>query len=138
MTDQCLPIGVDEAQAIGLVDDIVRPDDLDPGGFRGFCDQVGRMAEGLARSPRYGAWLDQKRATREMDERIKPLERHRCDELDEMRKNFWGADSGYHVARSAFVRKKPRAITANASSATAFANGMSAVATGDMAATSAM
>ena len=54
------------------------------------------------------ASLAHKQATRERDERLKPLQDYRLAELAEMKKNFWGADRSYHLARSAFVRKQPR------------------------------
>ena len=108
MTEQCLPISVHEAQAIGLIDDVILHDDLGDSRFGRFRDQITRIAEKLSRSPRYGTWLARKQATREQDERLKPLQRYRLDELQEMKKNFWGEDRSYHLARAAFVRKQPR------------------------------
>jgi putative two-component system hydrogenase maturation factor HypX/HoxX len=99
---------MDEAQAIGLIDDIVLRDDLCDSPFRQFRDQVTRTAEALSSSPLYGTWLRQKQTTRERDERVRPLEDYRRRELEEMQKNFWGADHSYHLARAAFVRKQPR------------------------------
>ncbi|QJD30307.1 hypothetical protein [Methylococcus geothermalis] len=48
------------------------------------------------------------RAQREADEKAKPLEQYRREELAQMRRNFWGDDPSYHLARTAFVRKQPR------------------------------
>jgi putative two-component system hydrogenase maturation factor HypX/HoxX len=108
LTEQCLPIRVHEALAIGLIDDVILQDDLGDGRFARFRDQISRIAERLSRDRQYGTWLAQKRARREQDERIKPLEHYRREELEEMKKNFWGEDRSYHLARAAFVRKQPR------------------------------
>ena len=89
LTEQCLPLSVDEARAIGLIDDIILQDDLGDSPFGRFRDQITRIAEKLSRSPLYGSWLAQKQATREKDERSKPLEHYRLTELEEMKKNFW-------------------------------------------------
>ena len=45
------------------------------------------------------------------DEADKPLAAYRADELARMRRNFYGFDSSYHVARSYFVRKTPPSWT---------------------------
>ena len=55
--------------------------------------------------------LASKKRTREMDESRKPLANYRAEELERMRLNFYGFDSSYHVARSNFVRKMPKART---------------------------
>jgi putative two-component system hydrogenase maturation factor HypX/HoxX len=108
LTEQCLPISVYEAKTIGLIDDIVIQDDLGHGSFERFRGQVVRMAENLAHRGEYAAELARKMARRAADERIKPLEHYRFEELAEMKRNFWGDDSSYHLARTAFVRKQPR------------------------------
>ena len=108
LTERCLPISVHEARAIGLIDDVILQDQPGERGFGGFREQIARLAEGLARSPRYQGWLADKRAVREQDERLKPLEQYRVAELAEMKRNFWGEDRSYHAARAAFVRKQPR------------------------------
>ncbi len=108
LTEQCLPISVHEAKGIGLIDDIVIQDDLGNGSFGRFQDQIIRIAEKLAHSDSFEVLLNEKRASREADEKIKPLEQYRHEELTEMSRNFWGEDRSYHLARSAFVRKQPR------------------------------
>ncbi len=108
LTEQCLPISVHEAKAIGLIDDIVIQDDLGNGAFGRFQDQIVRIAEHLAHGEDFESVLARKRAEREADEKIKPLEAYRLGELAEMNQNFWGDDPSYHLARSAFVRKQPR------------------------------
>jgi putative two-component system hydrogenase maturation factor HypX/HoxX len=108
LTERCLPVGVHEARRVGLIDDVILRDDLGEDAFDGFREQIVRIAETLARSPRYAGWLAHKQALRERDERSKPLRQYRAEELAEMEKNFWGEDRSYHEARAAFVRKRPR------------------------------
>jgi putative two-component system hydrogenase maturation factor HypX/HoxX len=108
LTEQCKPLGVRESKRIGLIDDIVIQDDLGSENYSRFRDQVSRIAEKLTDNSRYYAWLSEKRASREIDERHKPLEEYRTEELERMKVNFWGEDKSYHNARSAFVHKKPR------------------------------
>ena len=109
LTEGCLPIGVQEAQRVGLIDDVILQDHLGESAFGGFCSQIARIAESLAASPRYGRWLAQKRLVRAQDARVKPLGAYRADELAAMKRNFWGEDRSYHLARAAFVRKQPGA-----------------------------
>ncbi len=108
LTEQCLPISVHEARTIGLIDDIILQDDLGDSAFQRFRDQVTRIAEEFCRSPKHRATLGQKQAVREKDERRKPLANYRSEELEQMKKNYWGEDRSYHLARAAFVRKQPR------------------------------
>jgi putative two-component system hydrogenase maturation factor HypX/HoxX len=108
LTERCIPLGVQEAKAIGLIDDIIVQDDLGGSHFSQFRDQISRVAEKLARSEQYYAWLSEKRNAQALDESTKALERYRHEELEEMKRNFWGEDRSYHIARSAFVRKEPR------------------------------
>jgi putative two-component system hydrogenase maturation factor HypX/HoxX len=108
LTERCLPVGVEEALSIGLVDDIILRDDLGGSPFQGFRDQIERIAEDLSRGPRYGRLVAQKQATRERDEHLKPLAAYRLEELNQMSRSFWGEDRGYHLARAAFVRKQAR------------------------------
>lgn len=108
LTEQCQPISVQEAKNIGLIDDIIVQDDLGASAYGRFRDQIVRIAENLAHGPRYEAWLSQKRAIREDDEKLRPLARYREDELEEMKRNYWGEDRAYHLARAAFVLKQAK------------------------------
>jgi putative two-component system hydrogenase maturation factor HypX/HoxX len=108
LTERCLPVGVDEALSIGLVDDIIFRDDLGGSSFEGFRDQVERIAEDLSLGTRHSRLVAQKQAARERDERFKPLAQYRLEELQHMSRNFWSEDRSYHLARAAFVRKQPR------------------------------
>lgn len=108
LTEQCLPVSVEYARDIGMIDDIIIQDGGAPSNFSGFNEQIVRIAEKLAHREDFNALLEQKRQTRQADEAVKPLERYRLEELEEMNQNFWGEDRSYHIARSAFVRKLPR------------------------------
>ncbi|MFM8333233.1 MAG: hydrogenase maturation protein [Candidatus Methylumidiphilus sp.] len=108
LTEQCLPVSVEHAKSIGMIDDIIIQDGCAPGNFCCFNDQIVRIAEKLAQRPDFAALLRQKQQARLADEAAKPLEQYRLEELEEMNQNFWGEDRAYHLARSAFVRKLPR------------------------------
>ncbi|MCK6428372.1 MAG: enoyl-CoA hydratase-related protein [Burkholderiaceae bacterium] len=100
-----LPISAREAQSVGLVDAVIEDD------HAGFFDEVLRRAQRLARSTSFAARIDGKRARRARDEAEKPLARYREEELAQMRRNFYGFDPSYHVARSYFVRYTPPSWT---------------------------
>ena len=74
----------------------------DPDAFR---IDVARRAAEIASAPDLAARLDAKRARRLQDEAEKPLAQYRDEELSQMRRNFYGFDPSYHVARHHFVRK---------------------------------
>jgi putative two-component system protein, hydrogenase maturation factor HypX/HoxX len=117
LTEQCLPISVEQAKAIGMIDDIIIQDGFAQSNFTGFNEQIVRIAEKLAHREDFAALLEQKRQARQADEKMKPLQQYRLEELEEMNQNFWGEDPAYHLARSAFVRKLPRPGTATCSPA---------------------
>ncbi|MFN3869771.1 MAG: enoyl-CoA hydratase-related protein [Hyphomicrobiaceae bacterium] len=52
-----------------------------------------------------------KRERRLRDEQEKPLAAYRAEELTQMRRNFYGFDPSYHVARWHFVAKSPHSWT---------------------------
>jgi putative two-component system hydrogenase maturation factor HypX/HoxX len=52
-----------------------------------------------------------KQRLRADDEARKPLAAYRAEELERMRRNFYGFDPSYHVARHHFVHRKPHAWT---------------------------
>ena len=56
-------------------------------------------------APELAAQLSAKRERRARDEAEKPLTAYREEELAHMRRNFYGFDPSYHVARHHFVRK---------------------------------
>jgi putative two-component system hydrogenase maturation factor HypX/HoxX len=105
LTQNRLPVGAAEAQEMGLIDGCFGADRED------FLARVEQIAEGLAASPDYSALLREKVARRERDEREKPLDAYRAEELQHMKLNFYGFDPSYHVARYNFVYKIPHAWT---------------------------
>lgn len=97
LTENRLPIGVETAKRLGLIDDHFGAD------VAAFRRQVEHIAETLAASPELDALLLEKRRRRERDEQEKPLEAYREEELAHMKLNFYGFDPSYHVARYNFV-----------------------------------
>lgn len=103
ITEARLPMGALEAAALGLADAVL------PGARPAFAAELARRARGLAaQAP---ALLAEKAARRAADEAEKPLAEYRAEELARMRRNFYGFDPSYHVARSNFVRKVPKSRT---------------------------
>lgn len=100
-----LPMGVDEARQLGLVDECFGHD------VESFRAATRRRAQHLAGVPAYAERLDVKNRRRIADERFRPLQQYRDDELDQMRRNFYGFDPSYHVARYNFVYKVPKSRT---------------------------
>jgi putative two-component system hydrogenase maturation factor HypX/HoxX len=104
ITEARLPLSARAARQLGLIDDC----------FGGTPDEFLRATMERARqlaATDFEAALAAKRAAREADETRKPLAAYRAEELERMRLNFTGFDSSYHVARSNFVRKVPKART---------------------------
>jgi putative two-component system protein, hydrogenase maturation factor HypX/HoxX len=77
----------------------------------GFAVDVARRAAELAAAPDFAAQLAGKLAKRQADEAAKPLAEYRAEELREMRRNFYGFDPSYHVARYHFVTRSPNSWT---------------------------
>ncbi|HEY9134071.1 MAG TPA: enoyl-CoA hydratase-related protein [Dyella sp.] len=98
LTESLQPIGAARAQRIGLIDGVVAD-----GRALVALDEI------LAPGNRTDTWvlaLKAKAARRQEDESRKPLERFAEEELVAMRRNFFGPDPSYHVARRSFVRKQ--------------------------------
>ena len=74
----------------------------DPDAFR---IDVARRAMEIAAAADLDQRLAAKRERRAADEAAKPLAAYREEELAQMRRNFYGFDPSYHVARHHFVRK---------------------------------
>ncbi len=100
-----LPMGAQEALALGLADEIIHT------GREDFGETVRDMALRLAESADLDERLREKAARRARDEAEKPLARYRDEELRRMRRNFYGFDPSYHVARYNFVHKVPKSRT---------------------------
>ena len=100
-----LPMSARRAAELGLVDTVFgeTPDD--------FLSGVRARASALAADAGLGELLRAKERARRNDEAAKPLCAYRADELTAMRRNFYGFDPSYHVARSNFVRRVPASRT---------------------------
>ncbi|MBK6971908.1 MAG: hydrogenase maturation protein [Sterolibacteriaceae bacterium] len=100
-----LPLPAPQALREELIDASI---DVAPAAF---AEQVSTRAQALAQAPDFASRLDAKRARRAHDEAEKPLARYRQEELKHMRRNFYGFDPSYHVARYHFVAKSPNSWT---------------------------
>lgn len=99
------PLSAQQACEMGLIDAVLAPD------TREFEAEVLRLATELAASDDFTTRLAAKRDRRQRDEAQKPLQAYRDEELARMRRNFYGFDPSYHVARYHFVQKVPHAWT---------------------------
>ncbi len=93
------PIGVGEAERLGLVQRRLPWSRAETEGA------IARLAVELSSAPDYAEKLTEKQARRRADEAALPLQAYREAELDRMRRNFFGFDPSYHVARYNFIRK---------------------------------
>ncbi|MCF8150676.1 MAG: hydrogenase maturation protein [Sulfuritalea sp.] len=76
-----------------------------------FRVDVARRAAEIAAASDLFEQLAAKRERRVRDEATKPLAEYRQEELSHMRRNFYGFDPSYHVARHHFVNKSPASWT---------------------------
>lgn len=100
-----LPLLASDAKALGLIDDAFGTD------LASFEAEVARSAATLAADPALACRMTKKAARRASDEAQKPLAAYRDEELAAMRRNFYGFDPSYHVARYHFVMKSPQSWT---------------------------
>lgn len=98
-----LPMAAAEAVRLGFYDACLPAP--------GFAVDVVRRAVELAHAPDFSNQLADKNARRAADEAVKPLAQYRDEELAAMRRNFYGFDPAYHVARYHFVQKSPHSWT---------------------------
>jgi putative two-component system protein, hydrogenase maturation factor HypX/HoxX len=102
---QRLPVSATRAADLGLVDAVL------PGTVPCFVAQALDRASALTADPRLAERLQRKQILRHADEARKPLAANRGEELACMRRNFYGFDPSYHIARSNFVRRVAHAWT---------------------------
>ncbi|MCE5181145.1 MAG: hydrogenase maturation protein [Betaproteobacteria bacterium] len=103
ITDNRLPVGAASAKTLGLIDDCFAGDSA------AFWHQVEALAGDLAtQAP---GLLAEKQAQRQRDEAIRSLADYRAEELANLKRNFYGFDPSYHVARYNFVHKVPHSRT---------------------------
>jgi putative two-component system hydrogenase maturation factor HypX/HoxX len=105
LTEIRWPIGIAEAERLGLVQRRL------PAGRDDAQAEIKRLAEGLANAPDFADRLAAKQARRRADEAAQPLQSYRDAELNRMRRNFFGFDPSYHVARYNFIRKVGKSHT---------------------------
>ncbi len=99
LTGACMPIGMQEAKQIGLVDFII------PEMFTAFDNKIMMMVESLAQSNNFEKIIESKKLRRSHEEFVKPLKYYRQEELRQMREQFFKPTSLYHPARKQFVYK---------------------------------
>jgi putative two-component system hydrogenase maturation factor HypX/HoxX len=98
-----LPMSAAEAVRLGFYDACLPAP--------GFSVDVARRAAELAAAADWPTRLDEKVGRRAADEARRPLADYRAAELAEMRRNFYGFDPAYHVARYHFVVRSPHSWT---------------------------
>ena len=98
------PLGAHHAARIGILDAVFGAT------LAVFDDQTRALAQRLANEPGLTQQLADKHRRRRHDERLKPLEAYRRQELARSRECFFGADARYHEARRRFVYKLPPAV----------------------------
>ncbi|NVM86890.1 putative two-component system hydrogenase maturation factor HypX/HoxX [Variovorax sp. SG517] len=100
LTQSALPVSARRAVELGMAQRVLQaaPEELGA--------EVVRLAAELAASPELADRIARKKAMREQDESIKPLQRYRDEELVHMRRNFFDAREPHAGLRSAFVRKE--------------------------------
>jgi putative two-component system hydrogenase maturation factor HypX/HoxX len=76
-----------------------------------FLAEMLQCAHELAYAEDFSLRLEAKKIQRSADEAAKPLKQYREEELAQMRRNFYGFDPSYHVARYRFVLKSPHSWT---------------------------
>jgi len=104
LTAGCLPLGAREAARIGLAEEVLpRPRvEFEAGVAEHVRRQVSR--------PDHDRRLAAKRDRREADERRKPLDAYRAEELAEMSRDLFADRAGFAALRRAFVtRARPTA-----------------------------
>jgi putative two-component system hydrogenase maturation factor HypX/HoxX len=100
-----LPLLADMARERGVIDALCGRSPAD-------CMELAlQRATELAADPRWATRVSAKREARARDEAIKPLADYRREELEQMRRSFYGFDTSYHVARSRFVSRAPHSWT---------------------------
>ena len=99
LTELRWPIGIAEAERLGLAQRRL------PAGRDDASAEIKRLAGALVDASGFADRLAVKQAGRRADEAARPLQSYRDAELDRMRRNFFGFDPSYHVARYNFIRK---------------------------------
>lgn len=96
-----LPISTQHARRLGLVDQVLSAD------VTVLQDEI----EAFVSQKLETFNPEEKRIARAKDEEIQPLRSYRDGELKRMKRNFYGFDPSYHVARYNFVHDVPKSHT---------------------------
>ncbi|WXK35485.1 sensor protein hoxX (plasmid) [Mycetohabitans rhizoxinica] len=105
LVDACLPVVADEALDMNLVDHVL-PED-----WTEYHALLLRHCQTIAQDERFSTYLNIKARVRSMDERRKPLQAYRDEELQRMKAAFDDPGASYHALRHQFVHKIPCAAT---------------------------
>jgi putative two-component system hydrogenase maturation factor HypX/HoxX len=100
LTEECLPVGANEAVEIGLADAVLLGDRAT------FDTAVLEHAKALAAHDHLPRWLAAKAAVRDDDEQRRPLETYRVRELAEMSHDIFDDRNGFAASRHSFVTKQ--------------------------------
>lgn len=99
------PMGIAEGERLRLIDRVL------PGAARRSPAQIVEAVKSVAMRSDFDERVAAKRRLRESDERAKPLESYRAEELARLHRNFYGFDPSYHVARYNFIYKIAKSRT---------------------------
>ncbi len=105
ITQSRLPMGINEAMSLGLVDKVFQSD------AQRFSSMVKKQTAEIINSTNYYQILNDKNNQRIADTIEKPLQNYRDNELKNMHLNFYGFDPSYHIARYNFVYKAAKSRT---------------------------
>ena len=94
-----MPISSEKAFRLGLIDGVLghSPED--------FLEKIKAFLQDFVDSAEFENFLMRKKEERLKDWSKKPLRSYREEELENMRLNFYGFDTSYHIARYYFVRR---------------------------------
>ncbi len=98
-TEYCLPWGVEIAYEIGLIDGFYGENNID------FISFVKKQAQEIVSLSYFDKLIKAKKFQRKKDERNKPLENYRKEELKIMHENFFKNNNDYNFKRYCFVHK---------------------------------
>ncbi|MEX0915270.1 MAG: enoyl-CoA hydratase-related protein, partial [Wenzhouxiangellaceae bacterium] len=101
LTRECAPLLASEALDIGVADTLASED------WRDYHHELQSYCESLARDRQFSKLVARKDQGLAQDERARPLEEYRQDELVRMKETFDDPESSYHSLRYQFVRKIP-------------------------------
>lgn len=105
LMQECMPTLASEAQDMGLAD-LVLPEQWSE------CQrEIDRLCVELSEGARSSRELAAKAKARAWDERCKPLQTYRDEELSHMQRTFYDPNSSYHEARRNFVYKQAAEAT---------------------------